>query len=475
MASFSSSRTSQLRCRVSAYYLVSALAVACTGGQSGDESAPWAPRDAGPPEQSCPTDGGLDDVEAMTLVHACPAAGSAETCGDGTRQAGEVCFAQTALAPPDAPELEPISGNQLSARRIAAADLDGDGYLDIAATFVGTTLEASTLSTVLAVYWGSGSGFGTAQVISTWALDANSPTLADLDGDGRRDIAAVINGFGVVIEYGQDDRSFEERRFELDGARLVPLVADFDGDGKDDLLFTGGKMLVNQGDRDFEVVQDLAPAGMQVGFLVALADFDGDGSRDLLTQLTPVGASKAALYLVPGIGDGEDAPPMEVPNATDFASLVIDADGDHKLDVAGIRYRPSAAPPSALLEARLWLASMSYSPSDDTIPLTPPRGAISSTISRQAVDIDGDDHEDLLFAEEYAFLAVDGAECAVPAAWRTVHLALGDGNGGFSEPECHPAFEGSPLEVQAADLNGDGDQDLAGATTRGIEILMANN
>ncbi len=114
--------------------------------------------------------------------------------------------------------------------------------------------------------------------------------LADLNGDGKRDVAAKLGSF--VTAFGTGDGNFQKTAAYLQGTGPFDLTAaaDFDGDGKDDLVGCFG----NNGLRVFRG-SATAPGGVapegdfatfafgSADYLVscATADFDGDGKPDV--------------------------------------------------------------------------------------------------------------------------------------------------------------------------------------------------
>ncbi len=58
----------------------------------------------------------------------------------------------------------------------------------------------------------------------------------------------------------------------------VMVTADFNGDGKPDLIFADGTMLLGKGDGTFTVGTPLGLAGLSSTALIATADFNGAAS-----------------------------------------------------------------------------------------------------------------------------------------------------------------------------------------------------
>jgi len=74
-----------------------------------------------------------------------------------------------------------------------------------------------------------------------------------------------------------------------------PFVADFNGDGKPDILTSDGIMSLGNGDGTFTLGTGVSTSS---GPVVAVADFNGDGRPDVLQQGT------ATLLVLLGNGDG---------------------------------------------------------------------------------------------------------------------------------------------------------------------------
>jgi FG-GAP-like repeat/EF hand len=130
---------------------------------------------------------------------------------------------------------------------LAAADVDGDGKLDL--------IAAGGTANTIAVLKGNGDGTFSAPV----TYPASSPVrlaIADLDGDGHLDIAACGGGV-VTILYGPTFAAASTKSITA-GTRLMGIAAaDLDGDGKVDLVVADAAsstvsnvvVLLNQGAR----------------------------------------------------------------------------------------------------------------------------------------------------------------------------------------------------------------------------------
>jgi hypothetical protein len=105
-----------------------------------------------------------------------------------------------------------------------------------------------------------------------------------------------------------------------------PFIADFTQDGKLDLLTSDGFVNIGNGDGTFS-------AGTTVkGFgVLAVADFNGDGKPDVLEQGT------GTLLVLLGKGDGTfQAAISTASGASLMAAAAIDLNGDRKADVVGV-------------------------------------------------------------------------------------------------------------------------------------------
>jgi hypothetical protein len=172
------------------------------------------------------------------------------------------------------------------ARSVFAADLDGDGELDV--------LSASQYDNEIAWYEnGGGAGaFGAQQLISDVAGGPSSVFAADLDGDGDADVLSASEYDDEIAWYentdGQGSFGGEQTITTLaDGAQSV-FAADLDSDGDIDVLSA------SQHDGEIAWYANLDGSGSFGGqqlistlasgaWSVFAADVDGDGDTDALS------------------------------------------------------------------------------------------------------------------------------------------------------------------------------------------------
>lgn len=234
---------------------------------------------------------------------------------------------------------------------------------------------------------------------------------------------------------------FPDALTEEPGVSNVTL-ADLDGDGRPEILATDmrqGVVLRASGSTAAAVASVPNPAH------VSLADLDRDGRPDLLIadlgQFFPGDHEKGAVAWARGTGSGF-APAVRwdgFPRVADAQAADLDGDGTPDVAVAAFGWRLKGNVTVMRNRTADW--SM---PAFDRVVLDPRPGAVAVSV----VDLDGDKKLDVV-----AFVAQEHEE---------VVAYLGDGKGGFRSQVLykapHPNWGSTGLT--AVDLDRDGDLDL---------------
>ena len=217
---------------------------------------------------------------------------------------------------------------------VAAADLNGDGKVDL--------VVVSVYAGALSVFLGNGDGsFGPELLLPSSSI-GSAAVIADFNGDGKPDIATVENsstGGSVRLYLGNGDGTFTPTADSPFYSGFIGntslAVGDFNGDGKLDIVVVAQQgpsqayVLLGNGDGTFGQVASFGSVNQPFG--VAVGDFNGDGKLDL--ALSDFGTSSVAILL--GNGNGTFQPQVEYStNGYPEALVVADFNGDGHPDIA---------------------------------------------------------------------------------------------------------------------------------------------
>ncbi|MEW6744284.1 MAG: VCBS repeat-containing protein [Planctomycetota bacterium] len=397
----------------------------------------------------------------------CVAAADLDGDGDNDLVSGNVPRNLTVLFQTSPGEFEPDPDNPLTDPAmdwpfsVVAADLDGDGNLDLA--------SANYYSDNLTLFFQTSPG--------TFEPDPENPvtdpalnrpwsvSAADLDRDGDLDlVSANIFSDNLTLFFQTSPGTFEPDPDNplTDPAMLAPrfvTAADLDGDGDLDLVSAnpGATSLTlffqtSPGTFEPDPHNPLTDPGMFGPESVAVADLDGDGDLDLVSANSESDNLTVFLQTSPGIFESDPGNPLTDP-AMDgpFSVAAADLDGDGDLDLV------SANSGSDNLTVFLQTSPGIFE-SDPENPLTDP--AMDGPFSVAAADLDGDGDLDL-----------------VSANVRSDNLTLffqarpGIFEPDPNNPQTDPAMD-APFFVAPADLDGDGDVDLVSANSESDDLTV---
>ncbi len=367
---------------------------------------------------------------------------------------------------------------------LVLADLDGDGDDDLA-----TTRPSGQISVL------EGNGDGTFEPpigYATTGAGHSQITAADLDGDGALELVAAGDG-ALTILPGIGDGSFDTAdTYSWPSYAWSIAVADLNEDGKPDVF--GGdsigsmiRVMPGLGDgtvlnRVFELEWD--PASGSSG--LHLADVDLDGRQDAVI----IQGSSPGVFPLYGNADGSFEPGVSVTSLAGIVDATVGEFGVNATQDLVILADPSTPGPAA---KALWvlfgLSPRTYLPSEVEGP------AVSDDPSTLTVaDLDGDGETDVLVTDEVTdevivMMGLGNVQFASPFPTYPVgsapvalalqrldadpHLDLvvanrdsdnvavlrGNGDGTFM-PATFVATGPSPSSINLADLNDDGIRDL---------------
>lgn len=300
----------------------------------------------------------------------------------------------------------------------AAADLDGDGHVDliVANNFNGTRTDLDSW-----IYWGSPNGFDVSRRSGLPTMGARAVAVDDLNQDGHLDVVFANSGLGYHATVDRANESYiywgsatgysPDRRLELRTVNCRDVAAyDLDRDGCLDLIFA------NEGNTDEEG-----------GALIYWGSRGGDYSQRPSTHLQ--GERTSAIAVSDLNGDG--IPEVVLANAYRLQSREL---GMYNI-IDTVR----------IASAVYWGSEQGYSASAYT--LLPTVAASDVTVA----DLNRDGHPDLVFANKSG-----GAS----------YIYWGSPDG--YRPQKRTALPThSPTCVVAEDLNHDGYPDLAFAQSQG--------
>jgi|GEM_PF-2571063 len=307
---------------------------------------------------------------------------------------------------------------------IAVADFNNDGIPDIAWVYLEQV-----------PYFGValGNGDGTFQPVANPFPSQPSGGLliltADFNGDGKPDLLYHLLSGHPAIALGNGDGTFQSQ-IPVNGCTSFATIADVNRDGKADLI-CGTSILLSNGDGTFGMGTTVDPNLMDTVLLTA--DFNHDGKPDLLLQ-------RLYGHLAVALGNGDGTFAADLPVSTVLTDPITgDFNGDGHLDLVG----------TCTNAGLICVLTGAGDGTFGTAILT--MGSFPSGSFTAAADFNGDGKADLLSGNA---------------------LLLANGDGTFQTPvffgpvlqPCGPVCSYATVAGVVADFNGDGLPDIAAAS-----------
>jgi FG-GAP-like repeat len=301
-----------------------------------------------------------------------------------------------------------------------AVDLNNDGAADLVAT------DRNSIDVVLNKKDGT---FGTPTTVPATPGNNEGISFGDFDGDGNRDIIMGAFGNGSVddsvdVFLGKGDGSFKipVNTTILGGALYDIQIADFNGDGKQDIYFAGTNgtngIALNSGGGSFA-----GPGtALDVPGAPAFGDFNGDKAADV----TYFDGNQNAMCVGMNSGSGNFGAPKCYPATANLAATFVraaDLNGDGKPDVVALNENGDNAGNAI----NVWI-NKGDGTFNDRVSYSFPR--ISSAFA--VLDVNNDHKADLVVFETYSGgqvnLFLNNGDGTFPATASTT-MALGGPNG----------------------------------------------
>ena len=244
-------------------------------------------------------------------------------------------------------------------RSIAAADLDGDGKLDLAVpNSNGNNSGPSTVSVLRNTSTAGAVSFAS-QITFTVGANPNSIAIDDIDGDGKPDLVVTnanvqssdpVQTISVLRNTSTVGTiSFaNQQTFNVGSKPGAVAIGDIDGDGKPDLAVANSDNISNVAVNPdtISVLRNTSTVGTisfanQLTFAtgnipqsVAIGDIDGDGKPELVVGNT--NTSDISLFLnTSSVGSIAFDPKLDFSTGSGRKTVVLaELNDDSKLDIA---------------------------------------------------------------------------------------------------------------------------------------------
>jgi hypothetical protein len=362
--------------------------------------------------------------------------------------------------------------NLQTATVFAVGNFNADGKLDFAVSTDCSVASACTIGdSIVQVFLGNGDGTFTASntchqtgtVCDTGIYNATSPIVAaDFNGDGKTDLV-LSTGIGynsyITLLLGNGDGTFQAPSimgFTVRGGSYL-AAGDFNSDGKMDLAIGssfGVNIFFGNGDGTFQTPTAYSLPG---GASISVADFNGDGKPDIAIggASGAIGATNfAALLINDGTGAFQTSPTYDLGGWGNASVATGDFNGDGKTDIV----LASFCSETAEFDDRCpdGTISVLLGNGDGTMQGATPVSLAETGIQTVTADLNGDGIPDLITVVQ------DGG---------VVFVSLGLGNGLYGAPVAYPSGLTDAFGLAVGDMNHDGKPDVV-VSGIGVSVML---
>ncbi len=292
-------------------------------------------------------------------------------------------------------------------------------------------------------------------------LDGDIVNRGDFNNDGIPDLVVGNNegasGYGISVLLGKGDGRFQKALNSGKGVGTFALtVGDFNGDGKLDVAVTGYvsdeqnviQILLGKGDGTFTTGQTINLPINTSSSSLTTGDFNADGKLDLA-----LASQQLLIYKGAGNGTFTQAASITVGSQNELAQVLVgDFNGDGKADLSVSDYYN--------LYALINTGNFTFK----TVKLA----SAADGIFGVPVDMNQDGFSDLLVSY-YTCSTIKSVSCP---NWEVL---LGSASGTFTKSAGMTlSSETTFYGVTAADINGDGINDIVGLSSYALMIYLGN-